>query len=160
MFAKALLLAFLPAALAVNHAVSIGFGGALVFNPNQVTAAIGDTVTFTVVNGNHSTTTTVLAAQSAPRPGGVGPTDGTLASCRILMGPCLISLHRRRHRAALCGLHANAGAHCRAGMTFALNPTAADMTYDQFKANAMALKAGCCFLGIFDLFSTSRATDT
>ncbi|KAJ7243790.1 hypothetical protein C8J57DRAFT_1525538 [Mycena rebaudengoi] len=139
MFAKALLLAFLPAALAVNHAVSIGFGGALVFNPNQVTAAIGDTVTFTVVNGNHSTTTTVFSgAVCPPPPGGVGPNgwdSGFMSDLDGSMPHFTYTVVDTKPHFAAC--MRNAGAHCRAGMTFALNPTAAQ-TYAQFNANARA----------------------
>ena len=34
-----------------NHVVTLGQGGQLQFNPNQVTAAIGDTVTFQFLAG-------------------------------------------------------------------------------------------------------------
>lgn len=48
LFAKALLFAIVPVALAVDHAVTIGLNNTLTFTPNQVIAAVGDTVTFTV----------------------------------------------------------------------------------------------------------------
>jgi plastocyanin len=48
MFFKALLLALVPAVLAVDHAVTIGANNTLTFSPDTVVAAIGDTLTFTV----------------------------------------------------------------------------------------------------------------
>jgi plastocyanin len=48
MFFKALLLALIPAVLAVDHPVTIGEGNTLTFTPDQVIADIGDTLTFTV----------------------------------------------------------------------------------------------------------------
>ncbi|KAJ7243797.1 hypothetical protein C8J57DRAFT_1725975 [Mycena rebaudengoi] len=134
-----------PQRLPVDHAVSIGFGGALVFNPDQVTADIGDTCHLHSVGLLASSAETTLrrrpslVAQSAPRlPGGVGPDgwdSGFMSDLDGSMPHFTYTVVDTEPHFAAC--MRNAGAHCRAGMTFALNPTA-DMTYDQFKANAMA----------------------
>ncbi|KAJ7160380.1 hypothetical protein C8R46DRAFT_1223855 [Mycena filopes] len=133
------LLALIPSILAVDHAVQVGAGNALAFSPTTIVAAVGDTVTFTVVSRNHSITTTNFSGAVCPPPvGGVGPNgfdsgflsdlDGSLPSFTYTVvdtaphfGACMQA----------------AGAHCRAGMTFAINPTATQ-TYAQFLLNARA----------------------
>jgi plastocyanin len=45
---KALFLSIVPVALAVDHAITIGLNNTLSFTPDQLFAAVGDTVTFTV----------------------------------------------------------------------------------------------------------------
>ncbi|KAJ7859008.1 hypothetical protein B0H13DRAFT_1881640 [Mycena leptocephala] len=139
MFFKALLLALIPAVLAVDHPVTIGEGNTLTFTPDQVIADIGDTLTFTVVARNHSTTTTNFSgAVCPPPPGGVGDNgwdSGFLSDLDGSMPQFVYTVVDTEPHFAAC-MQA-AGAHCRAGMTFALNPTA-DMTYAQFKINAMA----------------------
>ncbi|KAJ7626615.1 hypothetical protein DFH06DRAFT_1481070 [Mycena polygramma] len=139
MFFKALLLAVVPAVFAVDHAITIGLNNTLTFTPDQVQAAIGDTLTFTVVARNHSTTTTVFSGNVCPPPpGGVGVNgwdSGFLSDLDGSMPQFVYTVKDTEPHFAAC-MQA-AGAHCRAGMTFALNPTA-EQTYDQFKANAMA----------------------
>ncbi|KAJ6517258.1 Cupredoxin [Mycena vitilis] len=139
MFAKALLLALVPGILAADHAVSVGANNALAFSPTSIVAAVGDTITFTVVSRNHSVTTTNFAgAVCPPPPGGVGPNgfdsgflsdlDGSLPSFTYTV------VDTEPHFGACMQA---AGAHCRAGMTFAINPNAT-FTYTQFLANAKA----------------------
>ncbi|KAJ6455422.1 hypothetical protein C8R45DRAFT_1222522 [Mycena sanguinolenta] len=139
MFFKALLLALVPAVLAVNIPITIGLNNTLTFTPDQVTANIGDTLTFTVVARNHSTTTTTFSgAVCPPPPGGVGPNgwdSGFLSDLDGSMPQFVYTVVDTEPHFAAC-MQA-AGAHCRAGMTFALNPTA-EQTYAQFLANAKA----------------------
>ncbi|KAJ7846865.1 hypothetical protein B0H14DRAFT_2771120 [Mycena olivaceomarginata] len=145
MFFKALLLALVPAVFAVDHAITIGLNNTLTFTPDTVIADIGDTLTFTVVARNHSTTTTHYSSDEGqicpPPPGGVGENgwdSGFLSDLDGSMPQFVYTVVDTAPHFAAC-MQA-AGAHCRAGMTFALNPTE-DMTYDQFKANAMASPA-------------------
>ncbi|KAJ7082963.1 hypothetical protein C8R44DRAFT_992081 [Mycena epipterygia] len=139
MFIKALLLAIVPAVLAVDHAITIGENNSLTFTPDQVVAAVGDTLTFTVVSRNHSTTTTTFSGDVCPPPpGGVGPNgwdSGFLSDIDGSMPQFVYTVVDTEPHFAAC-MQA-AGAHCRAGMTFALNPTA-EQTYAQFLANAEA----------------------
>ncbi|KAJ7726506.1 hypothetical protein B0H16DRAFT_1698002 [Mycena metata] len=139
MFFKSLLLALVPAVLAVDIPITIGLNNTLTFTPDQVVANIGDTLTFTVVARNHSTTTTTFnGAVCPPPPGGVGVNgwdSGFLSDLDGSMPQFVYTVVDTEPHFAAC-MQA-AGAHCRAGMTFALNPTA-DMTYAQFKANAEA----------------------
>ncbi|KAJ7166375.1 hypothetical protein C8R43DRAFT_1121946 [Mycena crocata] len=139
MLFKALLIALVPAVLAVDHAITIGLNNALTFTPDQVVADVGDTLTFTVVARNHSTTTTTFSgAVCPPPPGGVGVNgwdSGFLSDLDGSLPQFVYTVADTEPHFAAC-MQA-AGAHCRAGMTFALNPTA-EQTYEQFKANAMA----------------------
>ncbi|KAJ7082961.1 hypothetical protein C8R44DRAFT_753566 [Mycena epipterygia] len=137
MFIKAFLLALVPAALAVDHAITLGANNGLTFTPNQVVAAVGDTLTFTIVSRNHSTTTTTFSGAVCPPPvGGVGPNgwdSGYLSALDGSTPQFVYTVVDTKPHFAAC-MQA-AGGHCRAGMTFALNPTA-EQTYEQFNANA------------------------
>ncbi|KAJ7923335.1 hypothetical protein B0H13DRAFT_1864962 [Mycena leptocephala] len=139
MFAKALFLALIPGIFAANHAITIGANNALSFTPTSVVAAVGDTLTFTVVSRNHSVTTTNFSGAVCPPPkGGVGVNgwdSGFLSDLDGSMPTFVYTVKDTAPHFAAC-MQA-AGAHCRAGMTFALNPTTA-MTYAQFNRNAMA----------------------
>ncbi|KAF8205859.1 hypothetical protein K438DRAFT_1817510 [Mycena galopus ATCC 62051] len=130
MFFKALLVALIPSVLAVDWAITVGSNNALTFTPDTIVAAIGDTLTFT--------TTTFDGAVCPPPPGGVGPNgwdSGFLSDLDGSLPHFTYTVVDTEPHFAAC-MQA-AGAHCRAGMTFALNPTAAQ-TYAQFKANAEA----------------------
>jgi plastocyanin len=50
-FIASLLVLGASMAQAANHVVTLGAGGALKFNPNQITADKGDTVTFEFLAG-------------------------------------------------------------------------------------------------------------
>ncbi|KAJ6622529.1 hypothetical protein B0H10DRAFT_2214178 [Mycena sp. CBHHK59/15] len=139
MLFSAFFLALVPAILAADHAVTIGANNGLTFTPTSVVAAIGDTLTFTVVSRNHSVTTTNFSgAVCPPPPGGVGVNgwdSGFLSDLDGSQPKFVYTVKDTTPHFAAC-MQA-AGAHCRAGMTFALNPTAAQ-TYAQFLANAKA----------------------
>ncbi|KAJ7644605.1 hypothetical protein FB45DRAFT_1116219 [Roridomyces roridus] len=137
MFFSSLLFALLPAALAKNIAISVGANNGLTITPNQTTAAVGDTLTFTFLTKNHSVTTTVFSGAVCPPPaGGVGPNafDSGFLSATATDTPTFVYtvVDTAPHFAACMQ---GGGSHCRAGMTFALNPTAA-MTYAEFNTNA------------------------
>ncbi|KAJ6611723.1 hypothetical protein B0H10DRAFT_2223779 [Mycena sp. CBHHK59/15] len=139
MLFSAFFLALVPAILAADHAVTIGANNGLTFTPTSVVAAIGDTLTFTVVSRNHSVTTTNFSGAVCPPPaGGVGVNgwdSGFLSDLDGSQPKFVYTVKDTTPHFAAC-MQA-AGAHCRAGMTFALNPTAAQ-TYAQFLANAKA----------------------
>ncbi|KAJ7472782.1 hypothetical protein FB451DRAFT_1175490 [Mycena latifolia] len=139
MLFKATFLALIPAILAIDHPITVGLNGGLTFTPDQVTADIGDTLTFTFVSKNHSVTTTHFSGAVCPPPaGGVGVNgfdSGFQAALGTVTPQFVYTVVDTYPHFASC-MQA-AGAHCRAGMNFALNPTA-NMTFDEFNANAMA----------------------
>ncbi|KAJ7206289.1 hypothetical protein GGX14DRAFT_457540 [Mycena pura] len=159
MFAKlAVLAALVPSILAASHAVTVGANNGLTFTPDTIVAAVGDTITFTVyvafpavnshgrltsssrsVSRNHSITSTHFSgAVCPPPPGGVGPNAFDSGFLSDLDGSQPTFTYTVVDTAPHFGACMQAaGAHCRAGMTFAINPTAS-MTYAQFLANAEA----------------------
>ncbi|KAJ6512756.1 hypothetical protein C8R45DRAFT_920552 [Mycena sanguinolenta] len=138
MLLKAVFMALIPTILAVDHPVTVGENGGLTFDPTQVFADVNDTVTFTFVTKNHTATTTTFSGAVCPPPvGGVGPNgwdSGFLAVVGTTTPQFVYTVVDTAPHFAAC--MQGAGSHCRAGMTFALNPTA-DMTYAQFNLNAM-----------------------
>ncbi|KAJ7145104.1 hypothetical protein C8R43DRAFT_1130173 [Mycena crocata] len=140
MFLKAAFLTLIPAIMAIDHSVTVGINGSLTFFPDQIFAHAGDKIIFSFVSKNHSVTTTNFSgAVCPPPPGGVGINgfdSGFLPSLDAGDTPQFVyTVVDEAPRFASC-MQA-AGAHCRAGMNFALNPTA-EMTFDEFNANAMA----------------------
>ncbi|KAJ7644574.1 hypothetical protein FB45DRAFT_297902 [Roridomyces roridus] len=137
---SSLLLALLPAALAVNIAIQVGVDDNLTFTPVQTTANIGDTLTFTFVSKNHSVTTTTFSGHVCPPPnGGVGPNGWDSGFMPVLNpgDPELTFVYTVVDTAPhFASCKQDGGTHCRSGMTFALNPTA-DMTWDEFIINAI-----------------------
>ncbi|GLB40967.1 hypothetical protein LshimejAT787_0901820 [Lyophyllum shimeji] len=131
-------LAFCPVVFGANFLVMVGANNGFTFTPNEIHPNVGDTVTFQFLTRNHSATTTTFTSPCPPPPGGVGPngfdtgfqpaTTGSTPSVTVTIQdtqPHWVSCMQA------------AGAHCRTGMTLAINPTA-QMTEAQFMANAIA----------------------
>ncbi|KAJ7174154.1 hypothetical protein C8R43DRAFT_1102629 [Mycena crocata] len=139
MFSKVYFLALIPSILAANFDVTVGQANGFTFTPTTITAAVGDTVTFTVVSRNHSITSTNFSGAVCPPPaGGVGPNAFDSGFLSALGGVTPSFVYTVQDTAPHFGACMQAaGGHCRAGMTFAINPTSTQ-TYDQFLANARA----------------------
>ncbi|KAJ6507781.1 hypothetical protein C8R47DRAFT_1099537 [Mycena vitilis] len=139
MLCKAVFLTLVPIILAADHPVTVSPGGALTFAPDQIQADVGDTLTFTFVSKNHSVTTTNFSGAVCPPPaGGVGVNgfdSGFLPVVGTDFPQFVYTVVDTAPHFAACAQ--GGGSHCRAGMTFALNPTA-DMTFEEFNANAEA----------------------
>ncbi|KAF5373621.1 hypothetical protein D9758_000780 [Tetrapyrgos nigripes] len=132
--------AVLPTAvLGANHDVTVGANNAFAFSPTTVIADAGDTITFTFVSRNHSATTASFDDPCPPPVGGFGTggfdTGFVNAAGGATPAPVVVTIQDTLPHFVSC-MQA-AGAHCRAGMTLAINPTA-DQTYEQFLANALA----------------------
>jgi len=118
---------------AVQHNVVVGDGNANVFAPTSLTGVVsGDTIAFTFFSKNHTVTQSTFPAPCVSKPDGVNsgfvPVDAANAtkpewSIRIdnVTDPLWF--------------YCAQGAHCKAGMVFAINPTA-EKTYDAFLAAA------------------------
>ncbi|KAF7422200.1 hypothetical protein PC9H_010355 [Pleurotus ostreatus] len=129
-------LAVVPSALAANFAVNVGQGNTFAFNPTSITGAVaGDTITFTFMSRNHSATTTTFTTPCPPPAGGVpgGFDTGFLSATGTTQPQAVVTLASGNTQWVAC--RQAGGAHCRMGMTFAVNPTA-EQTYEQFLANA------------------------
>nr|GAT54337.1 predicted protein [Mycena chlorophos] len=137
MFKAILLAALAPVVLGATFVVQLGLNNGLTFTPNTLVADIGDVITFIDVSRNHTSTTTNFDGAVCPPPdGGVGPNgwdsgflsdlDGSLPSFNYTVVDTLPHFASCKQAA---------GAHCVAGMVFALNPTA-EQTFEQFQTNA------------------------
>ncbi|KAF9493012.1 hypothetical protein BDN71DRAFT_1450842 [Pleurotus eryngii] len=130
-------LAVVPSVLAANFAVNVGQDNTFAFNPTSITgAAAGDTITFTFLTRNHSATTTTFTSPCPPPDGGVpGGFDTGFHPATSSPAQAVVTLASGNTQWVAC--RQAGGAHCRLGMTFAVNPTA-EQTYEQFLANARA----------------------
>jgi plastocyanin len=123
--------------LADNITVQVAVDGALTFTPNTVTANQGDIVNFQFMTGNHTITQSTFSNPctrlTAPNPGidsgflPVSANDTTIPQYSFTVDNATAPLWFYCKQGA--------GAHCRAGMVFAVNPTT-DMTFAAFQANA------------------------
>lgn len=132
--AVAALSSLFASAVAVDHLVTVGLGG-LKFNPEVITAAQGDTISFEFHPKNHTVTQSTFAnpcqIQTTPAQGVdsgyqfVDATATTFAQWKITIdnatGPLWF----------FCAQ----GSHCAQGMVFAVNPNA-EKTFEQFVLNA------------------------
>ncbi|KAK7467385.1 hypothetical protein VKT23_004441 [Stygiomarasmius scandens] len=131
--ATAVALAVLPSAFAANWDVSVGANNQFAYSPTTITPAVGDTVTFTFFTRNHTATTTDFNNPCPPPPGGVGPGAFDTGFHVSTDAPVVITIEDTDPHFVSC-MQA-AGAHCRLGMTLAINPTD-DQTYEEFLNNA------------------------
>jgi plastocyanin len=131
-FATALLsLAAIPVSQAVRIDVVVGGPGILKYDPESVTAAVGDVVVFTFKQKNHTATQSTLASPCVKAAGGfdsgfVPVPDTNTAGPYPVAEFTVDSLDP-------VWVYCAQGAHCKAGMVFAINP---GDKFDQFKAAA------------------------
>ncbi|KAL7417963.1 hypothetical protein BDY24DRAFT_367787 [Mrakia frigida] len=117
-------------ALAADHVVTVGqdASGAskLVYTPESVTAAVGDSVTFTFPGTTHTATLSSFAAPCT------AAADATAFNVGGTPGGYAFNVTSDKPVWFYC----KTGSHCAAGMVFAINPTA-NKTFEAFKATAM-----------------------
>ncbi|KAJ7821941.1 hypothetical protein B0H14DRAFT_3875733 [Mycena olivaceomarginata] len=138
MFSKVFFLALIPAILAADHAVTVGANNALAFSPTSIVAAVGDTITFTCLAQPLGHIHVVLRRRlpsSQRRSGPQWIDSGFLSDLDGSQPTFTYTVVDTVPHFGAC--KQAAGAHCRAGMTFAINPNSTQ-TYAQFLANAKA----------------------
>jgi plastocyanin len=62
---------FISAAFAATHTVEVGDDGKFIFNPDTLTAAVGDSVIFEFYPGPHSVSQSTFDNPCQPSPGGI-----------------------------------------------------------------------------------------
>ncbi|KAI6151079.1 hypothetical protein BKA82DRAFT_82920, partial [Pisolithus tinctorius] len=103
-----------------DHNVTVG-GSQLTFNPSNISAQAGDTVTFQFMPGNHTATQSTFEQPCQPFKSSSG--QGGFDS-----GLCVTPIW----------VYCKQGLHCREGMVFSINAdVAGSETYSAFKARAM-----------------------
>ncbi|KAN0125178.1 Cupredoxin [Russula decolorans] len=136
---------YVSAASAATWQINVSNATAgLVFNPNNITAAVGDTVEFIFNPKNHSVTQSSFAQPCTPLSGGFdtgflpvtnGTDNSSLPTRQFVVNDTQpIWIH--------CRQSANtAGSHCGKGMVFAVNPGAngSNNSFANFQATALAI---------------------
>lgn len=117
---------------AANTQVEVG-NGALAFNPNTVTANVGDTVTFVFYPKNHTVTQSTFPAPCQPMSGGVDSGFQPVAANATSVPSFSVTVNATTPLWFFC----HQTGHCESGMVFAINPTA-NKTFNEFQATANA----------------------
>ncbi|KAF8248327.1 Cupredoxin, partial [Wilcoxina mikolae CBS 423.85] len=124
------------AAAAVTHTVTVG-GAGLAFNPNEITAAVGDTVHFVMLAKNHSVTQSSFLKPCVRLPTGKdsgflpNPSNDTAAAPTFSL-----TVETTDATWWYCKQRLPKP-HCGTGMVFAINPTA-EKSFQKFQAMAIA----------------------
>jgi plastocyanin len=104
----------------VDHAIIVGGPGILQFNPNQVNAAVGDTVTFSFKQKNHTATQSTLQNPCQALAGGFDsgfiPVDDANTN-----GPFPAAQFTVQDTNPVW-VYCRQANHCQQGMVFAINP--------------------------------------
>ncbi|KAF5378069.1 hypothetical protein D9615_007498 [Tricholomella constricta] len=125
----AAILAVLPATLAATHDVSVGAGGKLVFDPEFVTAHVGDIVNFVFHPKNHTVTQSSFDQPCVPLHGGFD--SGFMPVSAETEGLPNYQVHVTEESPVW--VHCQQKGHCGQGMVFAINAPA-DPSPKSFKA--------------------------
>ncbi|KDQ10310.1 hypothetical protein BOTBODRAFT_498122 [Botryobasidium botryosum FD-172 SS1] len=133
------LLFTLPLAFAwTHHHVEVGPNSQLVYDPEYITADIGDKVTFRFHQKNHTVT------QSSFQTPCTQIFDGFNSGFNPV-GPDVYDNFPTVTLTVLVDtplwFHCEQTGHCPQGMVFAINPPASGNTFDKFKAAALATAA-------------------
>jgi plastocyanin len=105
---------------AIDHAIIVGGPGILQFNPNQVNAAVGDTVTFTFKQKNHTATQSTLTNPCQAAAGGFDSGFIPVADANT-NGPFPAAQFTVEDTNPVW-VYCRQANHCQQGMVFAINP--------------------------------------
>lgn len=133
--------------------VTVGANG-LTFEPNQITAVVGDVVNFEFHPKNHTVSQSTFAQPCTYKAGGVDSGFAPVAADATEFPVWTIKVTDLAPTWFFCAQ----GAHCTSGMVFAINVnTSSPNTFDAYMANAKA--AGVTF-GAAPSNSTTGGTAT
>jgi len=132
----------------VVHKVTVGAGGQLAFAPDSISANVGDTVLFEFHQKNHSATQSSLAAPCSPLANGFN-TGFVPVAASVTSGFPTKTYVVQDTKPFWIYCAQDDGAHCHAGMVFAVNcgPTGANNSFAAFKADAIALGSATATAG-------------
>ncbi|KAF8831784.1 hypothetical protein HHX47_DHR1000871 [Lentinula edodes] len=153
------------AATSTDHKVIVGDNGTLTYNPANITAQIGDTVTFEFHQKNHTVTQSSFAdpctALSASSPGTVSFDSGFMpvATNATTFPTVTIQINDTKPFWAYCR-QSTPVSHCESGMVFSVNAVEnSNSSFEAFQAKALALNTTASASGSASLSSPS-ATST
>ncbi|KAK2766356.1 hypothetical protein FQN53_006746 [Emmonsiellopsis sp. PD_33] len=110
-----------PMAMGMQHHVTVGGEAGLVFVPETLNAAVGDTVIFTFMSQNHTATQSTFAAPCAKMAMGVD--SGFMANPNNTVSPAP-TMEFQVTTTEPVWMYCAQGKHCEAGMVFSINPSA------------------------------------
>ncbi|KZO95723.1 hypothetical protein CALVIDRAFT_537707 [Calocera viscosa TUFC12733] len=143
----ALAVAVLPAAVSAqtatgaNHQIIVGMNGTVTYTPASITAAMGDTVTFVFVHGNHTVTQSTFATPCIYAQNATAGTAGFQSGFQpVAANQTLVpSVTMMVNTTAPIWFYCQQGTHCEQGMVGAINAVESSAkSYEAFKALAMA----------------------
>lgn len=123
-----------PPPSAATHMVTVGGAAGLVYSPETISAAVGDTVIFTFQSANHTATQSAFAEPCVKLEGGMD--SGFMANINDTVVPPP-QMAMQVTVATPIWFYCRQKGHCGKGMTFSINPTA-EKTQAMFKAMAIA----------------------
>ncbi|KAH9923922.1 uncharacterized protein BXZ73DRAFT_103657 [Epithele typhae] len=115
-----------PSGAAVSHVVMVGGNGALEFTPRNLSAAVGDRITFQFADKNHTATQSSFADPCAPlgatsASGQVGFDSGFMPASAAAVAPVFtVTVNDTAPIWVFCK-QTNPKSHCNAGMVFVLH---------------------------------------
>jgi plastocyanin len=117
-----------------THSVTVGGPGRLTFQPDQLSANVGDMVVFTFLGNNHTATQSAFDTPCNPLAGGMD--SGFMSNPNSTLSPAPQVAMQVMVAEPLWFFCAQ-NAHCGKGMTFSINPTA-ERTHALFQQLAIS----------------------
>ncbi|KAH6674570.1 Cupredoxin [Halenospora varia] len=117
-----------------THTVVVGGAAGLVYNPESITAAVGDMVIFTFMSANHTVTQSAFTSPCVKLEGGMD--SGFMANANNSVVPAP-QMAMQVTVATPIWFYCKQKGHCGKGMAFSINPTA-DKSQEMFKQMAIA----------------------
>ncbi|KAG9009160.1 hypothetical protein FRB90_008530 [Tulasnella sp. 427] len=153
MHAKALLtaLASLHLANAAVWNITVAGSNGIVFTPNQVTAAPGDTLHFVFASGGHSVTQGTFESPCTPLSGGFDSNIQSNAGANVDIPV---------NSTDPIWIHCKQVGHCQAGMLFAANAPSSGQTFDAYQAAATGKSSNTSGSSSSSSVAASAATTT
>ncbi|ORY58243.1 Cupredoxin [Pseudomassariella vexata] len=122
-------------ASATKYSVHVGKGGQLKFDPETLTAQVGDEITYQFFARNHSVTQSSFAEPCKPQSGGFFSGFTPSPSADVTAPTTFtITVNDTNPIWIYCGQ--TNGDHCQNGMIHAINAPAEGNTFDKYKSNA------------------------
>jgi len=118
--------------LAENFTVKVGENGGLTYDPETVTAKDGDIISFQFLAKNHSITQSTFNDPCTKLETGVDSDYQPVPANASMVPQYSFTVS---NASSPLWFYCKQGAHCKAGMVFAVNPTA-DKTFQAFKDKA------------------------
>jgi plastocyanin len=154
------------AATSTDHLIIVGNNGTLTYSPSNITAQIGDTVTFQFHQKNHTVTQSSFndpcTALSTSSPGTVSFDSGFMpvATNATTFPTITIQINNTQPIWGYCR-QTNPVSHCESGMVFSINAVESSAnSFEAFQAKALSLNASLSSPSTSSSTSSNSATSS